>query len=347
MSLLACNFILLWYHLLNLVSSSVLNMAEIKKENFCECLILENVVNVLRLLSVEVILIFYGNSTGVSKPANKAHPVPRRTPPPPPSSVEPTRNTSQPSSRTEVGVGQLGAFWSTQHAKVSVVAEDRTRPKFDEEPTSHSTSKQDRFHIENHPLPRNTSPAKEANIETHAIRRNTHGKSHKSGDGPSKDFEIAFSQKDTDHSTERPKPSKTESTATFQDAAFNTFVAEFDTNKLSPGGSNSKSGKDEVLEAEVEMLKEQLKQANLEKAEITSKFEKLSTICRSQRQEIQELKQAVAARTPSPNKDVLKNQNLPGTRPVATPLVSYYMNCLCYSYNFQNWMGFVSIIPVF
>ncbi|GLT54552.1 hypothetical protein SLA2020_277440 [Shorea laevis] len=219
---------------------------------------------------------------GVSKPANKAHPVPRRTPPPPPSSVEPTRNTSQPSSRTEVGGGQLGAFWSTQHAKVSVVAEDRTRPKFDEEPTSHSTSKQDRFHIENHPLPRNTSPAKEANIETHAIRRNTHGKSHKSGDGPSKDFEIAFSQKDTDHSTERPKPSKTESTATFQDAAFNTFVAEFDTNKLSP----------------VEVI------ANQEKM----------------KQEIQELKQAVAARTPSPNKDVLKNQNLPGTRPVATPL---------------------------
>ncbi|XP_062174595.1 uncharacterized protein LOC133879843 [Alnus glutinosa] len=257
---------------------------------------------------------------GVSKPANKAHPVPRRTPPPPPSSVEPTRNTSQPSSRTDVGGGQLGAFWSTQHAKVSVVAEDRTRPKFDEEPTSHSTSKHDRFHMENHPLPRNTSPANEANIETHAVRRNAHGKSHKSGDGPSKDFEIMFSQKDTDHSMERPKPSKTESTATFQDAAFNTFVAEFDTNKLSPGGSNSKSGKDEVLEAEVEMLKEQLKQANLEKAEITSKFEKLSAICRSQRQEIQELKQAVAARTPSPNKDTLKNQTLPGTRPVATPL---------------------------
>lgn len=47
MYLLACNFILLWYHLLNLVSSSVLNMAEINKEFFFfECLILENVVNV-------------------------------------------------------------------------------------------------------------------------------------------------------------------------------------------------------------------------------------------------------------------------------------------------------------
>lgn len=256
---------------------------------------------------------------GVSRTANKTHPVPRRSPPPPPSSVEPIRNPSQPSSRTGGGGNQIGAFWSTQHAKESVLAEDRTRPKFDEEPTSYSTTKHERFHIENHHLPRNTSPAKDGNMETHAVRRNTQGKTQKSGDGPSKDFEITFSQKDTGHGMERPKPSKTESTATFEDTTFNTFVAEFDTKKFSSGGGNSKSGKEEALEAEVERLKEQLKQVNLEKSEITSKFEKLSAICRSQRQEIQELKQAVASRTPSPNKDALTKHNLPLTRPLASP----------------------------
>ncbi|KAK7831472.1 putative serine/threonine-protein kinase [Quercus suber] len=211
------------------------------------------------------------------------------------------------------GGGQLGAFWSSLHAKDSVVPEDMTRPKFDEEPTTHGISKHDRFHPENLPLPRNTSPAKEADIQTYTVRKNTHGKSQKSEDGSSKDFEMTFSQKDTDRGTHRPKPSKVETTATFQDDTFNTFVAEFDTEKFSPTVSNSNSEKEEALEAEVARLKGQLKQTNLEKAEITSKFEKLSAICRSQRQEIQELKQALAARNPSPNKNVSKIQTSPAT----------------------------------
>jgi AP2-associated kinase len=101
---------------------------------------------------------------------------------------------------------------------------------------------------------------------------------------------------------ERLKASKPAATCLFQDEAFNTFVTEFDSNKLSSRVSRDKGGKEEALEAEIEKLKEQLKQVNSEKAEITSKFEKLSAICRSQRQEIQELKQTLAARTPSPNK---------------------------------------------
>lgn len=287
----------------------------------------------MRLLLIEMILIFFGNPTGVSKPANKAYPVPRRSPPPPPSSAEPTRNASQPSSKTGGGQGQLGAFWSTQHAKDSVAAEDTTRPKFDEEPTSYSISKHDQY-SENHPLPRNATPAKEVNMHTQAVRRNTHSKSHKPGDGPSKDFEIMFSQKDTNHGSERTKPSKSESTSAFQDEAFNTFVAEFDTNKFSSGVSNNKSGKEEALEAEVEKLKEELKQANLDKAEITSKFEKLSAICRSQRQEIQELKQSLGARTP-PNKDASKNETVSGIRS-ATHLVIYSFKFLCYCCNCPN-----------
>lgn len=237
------------------------------------------------------------NLAGVPRSASRSPQMPRRSPPPPPS-VEPGRNTSQPGSRASGG--QLGAFWSTQHAKDSTVAEDKSRPKFDEDPTSYSSMKHDRNHPENHPLPKNSSPVRGENIQTHSIRRSVPDKSHKLDDGPSKDFEIKFFEdKDT--------------TTTFQDEAFNTFVAEFDTNKISSGINVKKTGKEEALEAEIERLKEQLQQSNLEKVEMTSKFEKLSAICRSQRQEIQELKQALAARTPSPNKSTSIKQNLPGS----------------------------------
>ncbi|KAH9774654.1 protein kinase domain-containing protein [Citrus sinensis] len=256
---------------------------------------------------------------GMSKPMNRSPPMPQRSPPPPPSSVDPTRYISQPSTTPAVsgGGGVLGAFWSTQHAKDSIVAEDQSRSKFDEEPTIYSTSGHSRSRSDNHPV--NPSTVEEENIQNHAIRRNVHCKSHKPEDGPSKDIKMNFFQKDTDTRIERPKTLKTESTATFQDEAFNSFVAEFDTNKLNSAISSNKSEKEEALQNEVERLKGQLKQTNLEKAEITSKFEKLSAICRSQRQEIQELKQALAARLPSPNKDAASNQTSPGNESFATP----------------------------
>ncbi|XP_018499138.1 AP2-associated protein kinase 1 [Pyrus x bretschneideri] len=240
---------------------------------------------------------------------------PHRSPPPPPASVgESARNSSQLSntSRAGGGGGPIGAFWSTQHADSSLVVDEKSIPKFDDEPTGHFTEKLDGVRLEIHPKPKNSAPAKEERAQTHATRRNLHGKSHKPEEGPSKDFEISFLQKD--HGTERAKTSKSESSISFQDEAFNSFVADFDSKKLSSEASNNKSGT-EALEAEVERLKEQLKQVNLEKAEITSKFEKLSAICRSQRQELQELKQMLAARTPSPNKDASRNQTSPGKQP--------------------------------
>lgn len=237
---------------------------------------------------------------GIAKAANRSPPMPQRSPPPPPSSG---------------GGGQLGAFWSTHHAKDSLFVEDKTRPKFDEEP-SHNTSQQDTNQSENRSFPKNASPAKQENVHTIvAGRRNVHNKSHVPEDGASKDFELTFSQKDMDHGMERPKASKPAATRLFQDEAFSTFVAEFDSNKLNSRVSNNKEGKEEALEAEIERLKEQLKQVNSEKAEITLKFEKLSAICRSQRQEIQELKQTLAARTPSPNKYQASSRIQPSASP--------------------------------
>ncbi|PON65503.1 Serine/threonine protein kinase [Parasponia andersonii] len=258
-----------------------------------------------------------GNS---SLPSNKS--MPRRSPPPPPSSGEPSRESSQHllTSKAGGGAGQLGAFWSSQHAKESFAVKDKSEAIFDEEPTTHSTAKHDKIRSENHLLSKNSVHEKEDTItQTQNVRRNSYGKP-KLEDGSSKNFEISFFQKDRDQHTERPKASNTGSSETFQDEAFNTFVTEFDTRKLGPEASNNKSSKEEALEAELEKLKEQLRQVNSEKAEITSKFEKLSAICRSQRLELQELKQALAARTPSPNKDASRNQASPGIRPSAAPL---------------------------
>lgn len=261
-----------------------------------------------------MVSLLYYISAGNSKLPNKSSPVPRRSPPPPPSSGDPSQHSV--TSKAGGSGGQLGAFWSTQHAKDSSVAKDKSEPIFDEEPTSHGTIKLDRIHQDNHISQKNSALGKEDKTQTQTVRRNSHG--------PLKDVDRSFFQKDTDNHTERPKASNAGSLGTFQDEAFNTFVAEFDTRKLSSEASNNyKSNREQTLEAELENLKEQLKEANLEKAEITSKFEKLSAICRSQRQEIQELKQAVAARTPSPNKDASRNQTSSGARPSAASVVVF------------------------
>ncbi|KAK3154510.1 hypothetical protein QOZ80_2BG0191400 [Eleusine coracana subsp. coracana] len=75
---------------------------------------------------------------------------------------------------------------------------------------------------------------------------------------------------------------------------------DFDSNNLHAG--TSVAGKASDLELELSSLKEQLKKTTLEKDEMTAKYEKLSAICRSQRQEIQELKRTLAESTPPSNK---------------------------------------------
>ncbi|KAG8391303.1 hypothetical protein BUALT_Bualt01G0173900 [Buddleja alternifolia] len=213
---------------------------------------------------------------GMSKPANKSSPMPRRSPPPPPS-AETSQNVASASSNSRTGEssGPLGAFWTTQHAKDSEGKEDKTRPKFDEDTTKSSGNEK----------VRPDRPKKEQHLQSPHVQK----------------LEINLFPDDLGHNTEMVKPPKPEVTPTFQNNAFNAFVAEFNTNKQSPSNNNQKLDKEELLAAEVEKLKEQLANVGTEKAEITSKYEKLSAICRSQRQEIQDLKHALAARTPSPN----------------------------------------------
>ena len=259
---------------------------------------------------------------------NKSHPVPRRNPPPPPSSVEP-KMTIQASHASRGGGsgGQLGAFWSTQHAKESRVSEEKSKPIFDEEPSNHHNSlKHDRIRPDNDQLPKNVSTNKVVNTQTHSVKSSVHGKSHKPDTVSSKDFEINLFQ-DKGHKNER-RVSNVENTAAFKDQAFSTFVAEFNTTKLNSGLGN-RSEREEALEAELEKLREQLKEANLEKAEITAKYEKLTAICRSQRQELQDLKQALAAKTPSPNREGLRT-----SAGVASPASAVIAFCNFHIYSF-------------
>lgn len=237
------------------------------------------------------------NHEGASMSTNKSSVMPRRNPPPPPSVAEP-KTTPQPSlaSRGGESGGQLGAFWSTLHAKDSRVPEEKGKPVYDEERSSHH-----RVRPDNDQLPKNVSTNKVTNTQTQTVKSSIHGKLHKPEAVSSKDFEINFFP-DKGHANEKQMSNLEKKNNNFQDHSFNTFVAEFDTAKLSSGHGN-KSTREEALESEVEKLREQLKEANLEKSEITAKYEKLTAICRSQRQELQDLKQTLAAKTPSPSRE--------------------------------------------
>lgn len=206
--------------------------------------------------------------------------------------------------------GQLGAFWSTQLAKDAAYAEESTGSKFDKESSSNNESKLDNSYQDNQHFPSRADPSKDANAQSHPVRRSAHAQLHRLAEGKHmKDFEIDYFQKESAGSIKRQSASTTKSSTAFQDEAFNTFVAEFDSKTFSSRiGDIAASHKKEDLEAEVEQLKEQLKQATLERAEMSYKYEKLSAICQSQRQEIQELKQALVACTPSPNRDATRNQ---------------------------------------
>ncbi|KAK6804132.1 hypothetical protein RDI58_001916 [Solanum bulbocastanum] len=253
---------------------------------------------------------------GFSRAAGKTSPMPSRNPPPPPSAAEPNHNASLASHNSKAGgaTGPIGAFWNTQHATNASVSEETTRPKFDEE-IRHSSSIHDKSHPNKVLLPNRTSPLKEESLSSHPMQNNVRPKlANRAGEAPSRDFEINFFQDGSGQSVGNNKLSKSEGPTVPQGEGFNSFVAEFCTNKPSPGNNTKQPEKKELMEAEVEKLKQQLSRANMEKAEITSKYEKLSAICRSQRQELQELRQALAARTPSPNRDTTRDHASPGSQ---------------------------------
>ncbi|KAH6778376.1 Protein kinase superfamily protein [Perilla frutescens var. frutescens] len=243
--------------------------------------------------------------TDTPKPVNKSSPMPRRNPPPPPSSEAP-RNMSSTSTNLRTGEndGPLGSFWTTLHAKDSEGTEEKTRPKYDEDSTDRRLSGKEKVRSDGYPATRVTSQ-KEQSFHSH-VQKNVQGKSDSRPNDCSTKNSNLFPH-DLNNSSERLKPTKAEVTPSFQNDAYSAFVAEFNVNKQSPNNSHHNPQKEEKLEAEVEKLKEQLANVCAEKAEVTSKFEKLSAICKSQRQEIQDLKHGVAAKTSSHSGDSSKS----------------------------------------
>ncbi|XP_047338314.1 AP2-associated protein kinase 1-like [Impatiens glandulifera] len=196
--------------------------------------------------------------------------------------IQKTKHKNQPMPMPQPSggnAGHLGAFWTTEHAKdVNVV-------KFVEEPIF---PKWDAF-------PQNIVPHREENIQPRPNLKNVQG-----------------------------EPNRRSKSSSFGNEAFNCFVAEFDMDKLNSQVIVKKSGNEEEkekemkMDSEVEKLKKQLKQANVEKDEIMSKFEKLSAICRSQRQELHELKQELATRkkvdvTPQLKQELATRTKVDGT----------------------------------
>jgi AP2-associated kinase len=113
---------------------------------------------------------------------------------------------------------------------------------------------------------------------------------------------------------EQTKTAKIENKTATQTTAFNSFVAHsHDVNLNIQNNVNSLNMtsklKERQLQAEVILLKEQLKIANLEKEEISLKFDRLSSICSSQRREMQELKKALAAASATPSAKELREHS--------------------------------------
>jgi hypothetical protein len=97
------------------------------------------------------------------------------------------------------------------------------------------------------------------------------------------------------------------------DPAFNAFAAEFD------HSVNLVAEKNEQLQSEIDKLRVDLKQALSDKADMASKYEKLTAICRSQRQEIQDLKFALGSSS-GPNVSAAKEQQASVTTATGSPL---------------------------
>lgn len=252
---------------------------------------------------------------GTPVPMKRAPPQPSRSPPPPPPSKDQDHRSSpvaQPDSKAVQGSNSgtaLGAFWSTQYAQESGFADEKS-PPFDKDSGIEGNFKQRSHSPDTNAKQDPTNPSQEHSSKTaHLLKKSGVSNFMKKLPGSSqptvgkvfddKSDTLKFNSEDTDEDGEYSTRSKVSATKTLasesnlpsRDDSFNAFVAEFDYSKSTSGSSLSK---EENLQAEVNRLKEELGRLRIEKTEITSKYEKLTAICRSQRQEIQELKQALS-----------------------------------------------------
>ncbi|CAM6022436.1 unnamed protein product [Sphagnum balticum] len=206
--------------------------------------------------------------TRISSGSSKV--MPSRAPPVPPKEAErwPVQNGAAGDT-----VSAKGAFWSTQYAqdaqtdesslRVEKVASTDSVPQ----PKSVSPPRRSRQPSNSPPKERSSSFMKKSVVS--GLMKKVQGSLQNAGTWGLKSSEKSLAP-------DSGMPSN--------DPAFNAFAAEFD------HSVNLVAEKNEQLQSEIDKLRVDLKQALLDKADMASKYEKLTAICRSQRQEIQDLK---------------------------------------------------------
>lgn len=237
---------------------------------------------------------------------------PTRSPPPPPqraadlqketdrsSSSLPSKEADQGhTSSTGKGTG-VGSFWSTQYAQEARHDDDKSSAQ-----SNSTTLSRPHGSVSASPPQRGTqnSPASSSSSEPRSVRSNflknrvAAGRNYtRPGDD---DFKLNDANGEHDVCSKQglvagvaQTISSIENVNHTSQEAFNEFVADFQNASIFTSDSVATVKEGQV---ELESLKNELKQAEREKAEITSKYDKLTTICRSQRLEIQELKAALA-----------------------------------------------------
>ncbi|KAG0621936.1 hypothetical protein M758_3G059700 [Ceratodon purpureus] len=219
---------------------------------------------------------------------------------------------AEPRSAETVGTNNSakGAFWSTQYAQTAKSEEPALRQEKVGNnkatlPVKSTSPPLPSRYLNNSPPKNGSSPPRMGGVVEHRLegvvvkvesgRQAPRYREHVDGEIEQHDLRQRTSYQNDDESgrsssTSKQKYAVSEPAISTNDSSFAAFEAEYSQSVV-----QSKSH--EHLKDEIDRLNEALKQALSEKSAIASKFEKLTTICRSQRQEIQDLKSALNSGT--------------------------------------------------
>lgn len=263
----------------------------------------------------------------------------------------PHKEAEQRSSETVGNNSAKGAFWSSQYAQTAKPDESASRKEkggnTKATPPVKSTSPPVSRYLNNSPPKNGSSPPGMSGVVEHKLEgvvvkiglpRKNQGSSQTPrnrdsyGDGEVEQHELrqgtGWQNEDEpvrSSLTAKQKYAVSEPAISNNESSFAAFEAEYSQSVL-------QSNSHEHLKDEIDRLNEALRQALAEKSAIALKFEKLTTICRSQRQEIQDLKS-------TPNSGMARNssshqqQQSSSTRSRASESFEQASNCL-YVYSF-------------
>ncbi|KAJ7560466.1 hypothetical protein O6H91_04G131200 [Diphasiastrum complanatum] len=240
---------------------------------------------------------------GLSNLAKNSHPLPSRTAPPPPASKDVERRSFQ--SREG---GSAGAFWSTQYAQEQHSAENGSDTGRMVEAKSPTVSRNvsplhgSSASANNSPTGEVTSKdgtqtelRKQQDLENSRGRADDQGIRGHETVGHRDGFQQDEGRLKLSARTPRRSNPGIPEVSKSSKNAFDEFVSQLESATNVNHESAQKVAESSHLD--LEGLRGALQQAVTEKEEVTARYEKLTAICRSQRQEIQDLKSALKAAT--------------------------------------------------